>query len=213
MYKFDSSGKLLLKKQFNEFIHDYQNGYLITYSSLGKTKARVSFYDANLSFKFKRDITFKKDDFRGISSDGTVYYTGYDAAKKTTTVIARNTKGTLLWSMTFPGMVGRDNYSANNPRKEGFLVEIGNTFYRFNAKGLVAKRTFSEKPDFQIGQDLSVLVKDGTRLILLNDRLEVLRTANIASSPSSQEYNYFGDGVIYTFDWKSAVLSKIDWKP
>jgi len=213
VYKFDSSGKQLLKKQFNEFIHDYQNGYLITYSSLGKTKARISFYDANLSLKFKRDITFGKDDFRGISSDGTVYYTGYDKLKKTTTVIARNTKGTLLWSKTIPGELGRDNYYPNNPRKEGLLIEIGNTLYRFNAKGLVSKKAFAEKPDFQIGQDLSVLVKDGTRLTLLNDKLEVLRTANIATSPQSRTYKYFGNGVVYTYDWKSAVLSKIDWMP
>jgi len=214
IYRFDSAGKQLQKKQLNESVHDYQNGYLITYSSLGNTKARVSFYDDNLNFKFKKDITFRKDDFRGISSDGTVYYTGFDKAKNTTTVLARNTKGTLLWLKTFSGTQGWDNYYERDAYRNEFVILIGNTLYRFNAKGLVGKKQFSsEKAEFEVGEDQTVLVKDKTLLYLLNEKMEVLRIADTASLPKYQKYKYFGHGIVYTFDWDSGVLSKIDWNP
>lgn len=184
IYRFDSTGKLLQKKQLNEYVDDYQNGYLFTYSSLGKTKARVSFYDDNLNFKFKTDVTFGKDDFRGISSDGTLYYTGFDKAKNVTTVLAKNKNGALLWSKKFTGTQWRDNYYDGNGYKDEFVIVIGNTIYKFNAKGLAGKKQLSsERADFQVGEDRTVLVQDQTKLYLLNEKMEVLRTANTEYLP------------------------------
>lgn len=209
VYQFNSAGQQLKMKPLNEFVDRYQNGYLVTYASRGSAGARLSFYDADLNRKFTRDITFRKDDFGGIDASGTLYFTGYDATKRTSTVVARNAKGTLLWSRTLPGEVGRYDES---PQMKGFTVFVGNTLYRFTANGLAGKITFPGRTDFQVARDQSVFAKDGSRLYLLNDRLGVVRTADIAPDSRSRDFTYAGGGILYEFDWQTSLLSKIDWK-
>lgn len=212
LYQYDANGKLIKQKHLNEFVHDYRNGYLVTLASAGKSLTRVSFYDANLNRKYTLTMNPQQNEFRGLSSDGTVYFVSYDQEKKKTTVIARNLKGTQLWSQTVSGVAGRDNYYEVNGAGKYFLIQIGNALYLYNRQGLVTKKAFEGPFSYQIGSDQSVLVREEGKLTLLTDLLKALNTIHIESLPRTQEIKYFGNGEIYTYDWEENVLSKIDLK-
>lgn len=214
VYKFDYSGKQLLKKQFNEFINDYQNGYLTTMSSLGTGKILISFYDDNLSFKFKKATTYKIDNFRGITPDGTVYYQGYDEHSNMTTIIARDTRGKNLWKKSISGQAGRDNFYEDVQGFKGYLVIVNKTLYLFNKDGLAAQKTLPDnKIRLNIGQDHSLLVECNNQLVLLSDKLKAIQTINLSERDRNLDYTYVGKGVLYTFEGLSGVVSKIKLTP
>lgn len=163
VYKFDKNGKLLNKKQIKEHIYRYENGFLVTTSTI-KNKIHDSFYDdqLNLKFKYERSISEAPEH---IDDEGTVYYNITLNGKDILSFGARGKNGKEIWS--FP---------SNSFQELEFVVDKllvinkeKHTISLFNKKGKSFKKVkFNNSFSVQITSDNKILIVENTKLTILN---------------------------------------------
>ncbi|NUU75755.1 hypothetical protein [Paenibacillus xylanilyticus] len=162
VYKLDKNGKLLKKKQIKEHIYRYENGFLVTTSTI-KNKFYDTLYDDQLNLKFKYERSGNKA-AEYIDKDGTVYYNTFDG-KKYSGFGARGTNGKEIWS--FPSNGFEELKFVENKL---MIIDWKNfTISLYDKKGKVLKKLkFNKIIDVDTTSDNKILIVENTKLTILN---------------------------------------------
>ncbi|MGN7360362.1 hypothetical protein [Paenibacillus sp. SAFN-054] len=240
VFRIDQQGKQIHKKEIKEYVYSYHNDLMTTLlnesgnkSDFSNYKATLTVYDAKLNVQFRQQIAGQK--FVGILPDKTLLF--YKFNKATTDVIARNSKGTVLWTKSLPGKVFIDNFEQNDSsfHSNVLITSVKNMLYVFNSKGLAAQKTLSliHKKDnlaFTVNADGNILVVDEKtalpqntqgQIIILNKDLSTLHKITLSSGSYLETANFYpGQGSWYRWfedlnnpDLETTVIRKFILNP
>ncbi|GIP30206.1 hypothetical protein J23TS9_53360 [Paenibacillus sp. J23TS9] len=238
VFQIDQQGKQLQKKEINEFVNSYHNNMMTTLLNWsGKAadysdyKATLTVYDSKLNRLFNQKIDGLK--FRGILPDKTLLF--YKFNKTTTDVIAKNSKGAILWKKSVPGKITLDNFGQDNEafNSEYLVASSNQTLYVFNSKGLsaqskVALNNQTANLSFTMSGDGNILIvdekssfpKDTPEQIIILKGSDLSRIGKIAMPAGAfleTAYLYKGQGWLYRWfddmnnpDLQNIAIQKYD---